>query len=175
MSSTYGRRTALGSVDPQRFWERVDRRGPDECWPWLGPRVPQGYGHVSVSGIDTPSGYGTIRAHRAAWEFDHGERVPEGLTIDHLCRNKLCCNPAHLEPVTAEENYRRHLPFHEYEPSERAASVHRREQNGKVRWRVMFRLDRRQYGPTFKTEAEAEAFAAEIRRGGARQAMANRG
>jgi hypothetical protein len=47
-----------------------------------------------------------IRAHRFAYELLVGP-IPEGLVIDHLCRNRRCVNPAHLEPVTAEENWRR--------------------------------------------------------------------
>lgn len=45
-------------------------------------------------------------AHRVAYELTHGS-APEGLVIDHLCRNRLCCNPAHLEAVTGLENVRR--------------------------------------------------------------------
>lgn len=49
----------------------------------------------------------TFMAHRLVWELS-GRRIPEGLTLDHLCRNTRCVNPDHLEPVTGEENSRRY-------------------------------------------------------------------
>jgi hypothetical protein len=81
------------------FWARVDQSGgPDACWPWLGYVHRAGYGMVHRP----PENY----AHRAAYRYTVGP-VPEGLTLDHLCRNLICCNPAHLEPVTQGENNRR--------------------------------------------------------------------
>jgi HNH endonuclease len=79
-----------------RFWAKVDRRGPDECWPWLGKLGTTGYGHFTVSYRGHP-------AHRLAYELVNGP-VPDTLVMDHLCRNRGCCNPAHLEPVTNREN-----------------------------------------------------------------------
>lgn len=69
------------------------------CWEWVGALASNGYGSVSIGG----KGYST---HRAAYTALVGE-VPDGLQLDHLCRNKACCNPAHLEPVTGSENQRR--------------------------------------------------------------------
>lgn len=86
----------------QRFWARVD--GSGDCWLWTGPMHSRGYGTMSVY-----VGYGTTRsqyAHRLAWEFLVGP-IPKGLNIDHLCKNKLCVNPDHLEPVTQRVNVRR--------------------------------------------------------------------
>ena len=79
-----------------RFWSKVDRRGPDECWPWLGSRV-DGYGSINIG-----SGR-TRRAHQVAFDLTNGA-VPDGLELDHLCRNPWCVNPSHLEPVTHREN-----------------------------------------------------------------------
>jgi hypothetical protein len=90
-----GRR--LGRPLEERFWEKVDRSaGPDGCWPWLAGRYSTGYGEFSI-------GYRKSAAHRVAYELLIGP-IPAGLELDHLCRNRLCVNPAHLEPVTTREN-----------------------------------------------------------------------
>lgn len=67
------------------------------CWTWTGDIQNRGYGYLRCR-CDT--------AHRIAYQVLAGS-IPKGLTLDHLCRNKLCCNPAHLEPVTVQENIRR--------------------------------------------------------------------
>jgi hypothetical protein len=77
---------------PEWFWSKVDVRGPEECWPWQ-KGMTKGYGVV----------YQDDRAHRVAYRLAVGP-IPEGLVLDHLCRNPPCCNPAHLEPVTLAEN-----------------------------------------------------------------------
>lgn len=82
----------------QRILEKIDARG--DCWEWMGERDHNGYGRL----------YGATgshrRAHRAVWELLVGP-IPEGLVMDHLCRNTGCVNPDHLEPVTNAENCRR--------------------------------------------------------------------
>ncbi len=84
-----------------RFRSKVDRRGPDECWKWTGYRFWDGYGGLRS---DLAVGGGRlIRAHRLAYELLVGP-IPDGMVIDHLCRNRWCVNPAHLEPVTVREN-----------------------------------------------------------------------
>lgn len=67
----------------------------NDCWQWLG-RTSDGYGHFNVLG-------GFMLAHRFSYEFLVGS-IPEGLVLDHLCRNRACVNPAHLEPVTYQTN-----------------------------------------------------------------------
>ena len=79
-----------------RFWRYVDKT--DDCWLWTGA-VCRGYGHFCISQRPTK----TMKAHRFAYELITGP-IPDGLTIDHLCRNPLCVNPDHLEPVTISEN-----------------------------------------------------------------------
>lgn len=83
-----------------RFWASVDRSGgAASCWTWLGKVSPAGYGRGGrFVGERVP--------HRAAYRLLVGP-IPDGLTIDHLCRNTRCVNPAHLEPVTLAENIRR--------------------------------------------------------------------
>lgn len=82
---------------PDRYWAKVERRGPDECWPWLGAMGGRGaHGTINVRGR-------TQYAHRIAYEFAKGP-IPEGLVIDHTCRNYACQNPAHLRAVTPGVN-----------------------------------------------------------------------
>ena len=81
-----------------RFWAKVDKAGDADCWNWTGCRS-EGYGRFHFEGRLMP-------AHRWSYEDAVGP-IPEGLVIDHLCQNRLCCNPAHMEPVTRAENSRR--------------------------------------------------------------------
>jgi len=75
------------------------------CWLWMGALMRSGYGRVGGG-----PGRGTKFAHRVAYEEWRGP-IPPGLTIDHLCRNTWCVNPAHLEPVTMRENTMRSSNF----------------------------------------------------------------
>lgn len=68
-----------------------------DCWEWTGATDKYGYGVINRSV------YGKFYVHRFVWTQLVGP-IPEGLVIDHLCRNVVCCNPDHLEPVGRVEN-----------------------------------------------------------------------
>lgn len=86
--------------------EMVERtiKTPTGCWEWQGQVVPAGYGRVQVGGRKSQW------AHRVAYELVVGP-IPKGLQIDHLCRNRRCVNPSHMEPVTPRENTMRGVSF----------------------------------------------------------------
>lgn len=67
---------------PQRFWEKVEVRGHDECWAWAAAKFPAGYGSYSIN-------------NRTRYA---------GLVLDHTCRNRACVNPAHLRAVSHRDN-----------------------------------------------------------------------
>lgn len=75
------------------------------CVEWIGSIAADGYGSATIGML--PNGQARLRvAHRVVWEMWNGP-VPAGLELDHLCRNRCCVNPAHLEPVSQAENNRR--------------------------------------------------------------------
>ena len=81
----------------ERFWSKVEKT--DGCWIWRGTKDWKGYGDFMIRKKHH-------RAHKLAYELLVGS-VPENRVLDHLCRNRGCVNPAHLEPVTNTENIRR--------------------------------------------------------------------
>lgn len=84
-----------------RFLPKIDFSG--ECWLWVAAKDVHGYGRFGIwaDGRTVP-----YLAHRVCYEHYVGP-IPEGLTLDHLCKNPPCVNPDHLEPVTQAENVRR--------------------------------------------------------------------
>lgn len=98
------------TVNPSiRFWSHVEKNGPipahrpdlGPCWIWTRYRA-RGYGKFG------PAHNNIVLAHRFAYEDQIGA-IPEGLTLDHLCFNPPCVNPAHMEPVTMTVNAQRAL------------------------------------------------------------------
>ncbi len=91
MSST----SSLTEAEIAHFWSRVDIRGEDECWPWLGCTIGHGYGYFGAGGKNHYS-------HRTAFHLCCGD--PEGVTVRHSCDNPPCCNPKHLLDGTQQDN-----------------------------------------------------------------------
>lgn len=90
---------------PARFWGMVRVNPESGCWQWTGSKGKKGYGH----------GYGIFnlnrlpqKPHRLTYEALLGP-IPPNFELDHLCRNRGCCNPEHLEPVTHAENMARSI------------------------------------------------------------------
>lgn len=87
------------SLTTEAIWSLVDQsHGSGSCWEWQGTITSYGYGQVKASGQ-------VWRAHRLIYQLTHGS-IPDGLVVRHTCDNRKCCNPAHLELGTHDDNMR---------------------------------------------------------------------
>lgn len=89
-------RPRKGVTDEDRIFAKINQPIGASCWEWQGYRMKAGHGRCRVDGRK-------VLVHRWVWEFLVGE-IPDGLSLDHLCRNASCVNPEHLEPVTHRVN-----------------------------------------------------------------------
>lgn len=83
-------------TDSERFWTKVDKRGPTDCWLWSAASDKKGYGVFRIKGRN-------VAAHRFAYQQTKGS-IPQELECDHLCRVPLCVNPGHIELVSHQDN-----------------------------------------------------------------------
>ena len=104
----------------ERFWNKVDIRGPDDCWEWTGGRSQtrrkETYGLFRIY-----KDKGMRSTHRVAWELVYGP-IPKGLCVLHSCDNPLCCNSEHLFLGTQQDNvddmFRKGRDYHRGVPGE---------------------------------------------------------
>ncbi len=79
-----------------RFWDKVAKAGPDDCWLWQGAVRPE-------KGFDYGQMWPALRAHRVSYEIHYGA-IPDGMLVRHSCDTPRCCNPAHLSLGTTQDN-----------------------------------------------------------------------
>jgi hypothetical protein len=89
------------------FWSYVDVEGTlmpnitSRCWEWTASVGRQGYGRPNIKGK-------LEFAHRHAWEYHYGQKIPKGLEVHHLCNNKSCVNPLHAILLRSDQHKRLH-------------------------------------------------------------------
>jgi hypothetical protein len=89
----------MSGLQKAKLWSLVDRNGPGGCWSLRRKLSESGYALFTANGV-------TAYAHRTVYELVKG-RIPDGRELDHVCRNRWCVNPDHLEPVQPRENIMR--------------------------------------------------------------------
>lgn len=141
------RRADMSDDDIARFWKKVDRSG--DCWVWKATKIRSRRGGLYGSfGFKMDK----VLAHRFAYAIAHGE-CPTNRQIDHMCRNTLCVNPAHLQAVTQQQNME-NIPANKRSKSG-IRDVH--WNNGRKKWQVkVFRNGKYYFVGWFTDIKEAE-------------------
>ena len=138
-------------VPEDSFTHRTERRG--SCLIWTGYTTDRGYGQIW-------DGSRRVRVHRWAYEQANGP-IPEGMDIDHICGNRLCCEASHLRVATRKQNMENLQGANRNSPSG-VRGVHRDVKSGG--WRVRVKHNYRQhFGGIFQDLAQAEAAAIALR------------
>jgi len=97
ISSNY--KIKLSEENIERFWSRVNIKGINDCWKWLGTIASTGYGKICISSKQ-------CLAHRISFQIDNPNICLDGTIIRHLCNNRLCVNPNHLKIGSQQDNMR---------------------------------------------------------------------
>lgn len=135
----------------KRFWTKVDKT--ESCWIWTAARIPKGYGRFAA--WSRRNERRCVYAHRYSYEMHHGEEIPEGKHIDHMCGEPSCVRPSHLQLVTPSENQHNIRGRGKYRGVSRSGS-------GKWRARVMLAGKEISFG-SHETEEDAALAALEGR------------
>src|SRR5262245_41521647 len=112
----------------ERFWEKVRKSKPNDCWEWMGQRRVDGYG-VIFGGPGANNR--RLKAHRVSWEIANGTNVPDGLWVLHHCDNPPCVNPEHLYVGTVSENSRDRAARKRGKENRQCGALN---DNAKLRW-----------------------------------------
>lgn len=132
-----------------RFWAKVDKRGEDDCWIWVGTTTVDHYGSFSHEGK-------TLRAHRVSYTWALG-RIPDGMQVDHKCHQPSCVNPGHLRLATNALNSQNRAGAHQNSGSGvRGVAWHKKSS----RWRAYGHLAGKQYHIGYFDSTQEAALAA---------------